>query len=94
MRLRKVLILFGRSHGTLCHHYIVFLRQPAEGNQRVADKSLIDDVLGEVVLTSDMKCTRNHPLNVISQAGQDLRTISFPGSHPYRLQSFSRSVSY
>src|SRR5205807_4450214 len=77
-QVQKSAILFGRSHGTLRHHYIVFLRQPAHGNQRVADKSLIDDVLDEVVLASDMKCTRNHPLNVISQAGQNLRTIRSP----------------
>ena len=77
-RFRRPPSCLGARTRTLRHHDIVFLGQPADGDQGVADKSLIDDVLGEVVLTSDMKYTRNHPLDVIRQAGQNVQTIRFP----------------
>jgi hypothetical protein len=77
-QVQKSAILFGGAHGTLRHDDIAFFYQPADGDPRLAGKSVIDDVLREVVLASDMKCTRKDPLDVVRKAGQDLRTIRLP----------------
>ena len=46
-QVEKRAILFGSSHGTLRHHYIVFIHNPANSNHRVSGKSLIDDILAK-----------------------------------------------
>src|SRR6188768_3360213 len=71
-QVEKRAILFGGPDGALSYDDMVFLNHPAHRNRGVADKSLVNDVSVEVVLALRLKCARNHPRNIVSQAGENL----------------------
>src|SRR5688572_7615449 len=76
-QVQECAVLALRSHRALCHDDIVFFRQAGDDDLGIPDKALALDVLVELLLASNVKCAWDIPLDVISEAGEDLRMVAF-----------------
>src|SRR6185312_10569802 len=57
------------------NHDVVLLDHPDRGDGRPAHERVVLDLLVERGLPNQVKCPRHLPLDVVGQAGQDLRVI-------------------
>ena len=74
---QEAAVSFGAAHAAFRYNYVALFSQASDLYSGPADKSVILDLFVKSIFPFDVKYARDHPFNVIGQAGQNVCVISF-----------------